>query len=145
MKSKPAVKGNNIYAVIDTNVIVSAFLAKSTDSSPAKVFMALIGGKIIPLYNQEILNEYTDVLSRKKFSFSHEDIKAFIAFIKEFGINSERIHSEEYFPDSKDIVFYEVALSKDGSFLVTGNLKHFPGNPIVISPADMVKLLETLA
>ena len=30
------------------------------------------------------------------------------------------------FPDLKDIVFYEVALSKEDSYLITGNIKHFP-------------------
>ena len=30
----------------------------------------------------------------------------------------------------------------DDSFLVTGNLKHFPVTPKVISPADMVAIIE---
>ena len=49
---------------------------------------------------------------------------------------------DELFPDSKDIVFYEVSLSKEGSFLVTGNIKHFPRKQFVITPAEMVELLE---
>lgn len=39
---------------------------------------------------------------------------------------------------------YEVSLSKDGSFLVTGNLKHFPQKSFVITPAEMVELLGEL-
>ena len=49
---------------------------------------------------------------------------------------------DELFPDPKDIVFYEVSLSKDGSFLVTGNVKHFPVKPFVVTPAEMVKMIE---
>ena len=36
----------------------------------------------------------------------------------------------------------EVSLSKDGSFLVTGNIKHFPVKPFVVTPAEMVKIME---
>ena len=43
--------------------------------------------------------------------------------------------------DPDDRVFYEVALAKDGSFMVTGNLKHFPTNPIVVTPAKMIQIM----
>ena len=46
------------------------------------------------------------------------------------------------FPDPKDIVFYEVALSKEDSYLVTGNTKHFPKNPIVVTPAELLTIIE---
>ena len=46
------------------------------------------------------------------------------------------------FPDPKDLVFYEVALSKEESFLVTGNLKHFPKKPFVVSPAEMMEIIH---
>lgn len=45
-------------------------------------------------------------------------------------------------PDPKDIVFYEVALSKEDSYLVTGNIKHFPVKPFVVTPTEMVKMME---
>ena len=45
-------------------------------------------------------------------------------------------------PDEKDRLFYEVSLSMADSFLVTGNLKYFPVTPKVISPADMVAIIE---
>lgn len=58
------------------------------------------------------------------------------------GIKLDRTTAiDEIFPDPKDIVFYEVSLSKKGSYLVTGNLKHFPQKSFVISPADMMQLL----
>ena len=51
--------------------------------------------------------------------------------------------TDEVFPDPKDIVFYEVAMSAEDSFLVTGNLKHFPKKPFVVSPAEMVEIINT--
>ncbi len=134
-------KINKVYAVIDTNVIVSALWSKYENSSTVIVINALFSGKIVPLYNIDILKEYHNVLSRPKFPFKSETINSTIQFIKDNGIDSDRINSEEYFPDKDDIVFYEVALSREDSFLVTGNKKHFPQNPIVISPAEMVEML----
>ena len=49
--------------------------------------------------------------------------------VLEKGIHLDRTKSEDVFPDPKDVVFYEVALSKEGSYLVTGNIKHFPKSP----------------
>ncbi len=55
------------YAVIDTNVLLSALLSKNEDSATVKVMDAVFEGKIIPLYHQDILIEYNDVLHRLKF------------------------------------------------------------------------------
>lgn len=65
----------------------------------------------------------------------------YIRAIMDKGLVSSRVLSKENFPDSKDVVFYEVALSKKDAFLVTGNKKHFPISPIVVSPAEMMEIL----
>mgnify|MGYP004686366295 FL=1 len=44
--------------------------------------------------------------------------------------------------DEDDRVFYEVALSEEDSFLVTGNLKHFPKTPKVVTAAQMMEILD---
>ena len=44
-----------VYAVIDTNVIVAAFLTKNSNSATVKVFEAIADGLITPLYHKEIL------------------------------------------------------------------------------------------
>lgn len=131
-----------IYAVIDTNVIVSALFTKNTESSTIKVLNALLDGKIVPLYNDEIIAEYEDVLHRPKFHFTSSLVDTYIGKFCELGVPSERIHSEELFPDPKDVVFYEVALSKEDALLVTGNKKHFPNKPIVVTPQEMVEILK---
>ena len=45
-------------------------------------------------------------------------------------------------PDEDDRVFYEVALSKEDAYHVTGNSKHFPVTPIVVTPAEMLDILS---
>ncbi len=131
-----------IYAVIDTNVFVAALLSRHPDSATVLIVNAVLKSGICPLYNQEIIDEYQDVLHRGKFHFPPEAIDAIIRTVQELGVNSERISSTEHFPDPKDVVFYEVALSKDDTFLVTGNKKHFPQTPIVVTPAEMVEILK---
>lgn len=131
------------YAVLDTNVLVSALLGASRMSIPTKVLKAVTDEKLVPLYNDEIIDEYKEVLLRKKFHFDPELIEIVLNTIITDGIYMDRTKSiEEIFPDPKDIVFYEVSLSKDGSYLVTGNIKHYPQKSFVVTPAEMVKLLE---
>lgn len=133
-----------IYAVIDTNVLVSAMFAKSnTSTPPRKILDYIVEGVITPLFNDEILNEYIEVLSRDKFPFKIEDVATVIGYIKHFGVDPGRTPvNKENFPDPKDVVFYEVALSKEGSFLVTGNTKHFPLEPLVVTPAQMIEMIN---
>lgn len=132
-----------IYAVIDTNVFVSALLSRYPDSATVQVVNALLKRGICPLYNQEIIVEYQDVLHRPKFHFPDEAIDCIINAVQDLGISAECIKSSETFPDPKDIVFYEVALSKDDAYLVTGNTKHFPKTPIVVTPGEMLEILES--
>ncbi|MBP5542336.1 MAG: hypothetical protein J6X88_11925 [Bacteroidales bacterium] len=61
------------------------------------------------------------------------------------GQLAERVHLDDNeVRDPKDVVFYEVALSKDGAYVVTGNIKDFPRKPIVVTPAEMITILENL-
>ncbi len=60
------------YAVIDTNVLVSALLSSNDMAATVQVVGRMIAGQIVPIYSREIMNEYEEVLSRKKFKFSQE-------------------------------------------------------------------------
>lgn len=135
---------SSIYAVIDTNVVVSALLSIDSNSNPAIVLRAVLQGRIIPVFNEGILDEYMKVLLRDKFHFNKSYIDIIISHIKRIGLKAERVKIlDEIFPDTKDIVFYEVAMSKDDTYLVTGNTKHFPKKPFVVTPAEMVEILNS--
>lgn len=131
------------YAVIDTNVLVSALLAtlKDKDSSTLKILYSILDGEIIPIFNDEIITDYREVLHRSKFHFPDEFIEQVLKAISTFGIHSERIISEDVCNDPKDVVFYEVTLSVEEAYLVTGNIKHFPVKPFVVTPAQMIEIL----
>lgn len=133
-----------IYAVIDTNVLVSARISRNSLSATVKVISNMLKGNIIPVYNEEILAEYTEVLHRSKFHLKENDINILTDYIKKYGLHSDRIPYDGVMPDEKDRPFYEVSLSVDDSFLVTGNLKHFPVTPKVVSPAELISIMEEM-
>ena len=131
-----------IYVVIDTNVLVSANISKQPQAATVKILSHLYKGDIRAVYNEDILKEYREVLHRAKFNLSEDDIEIMLRYIEHFGLHSERIPYEGAMPDEKDRPFYEVSLSVDASYLVTGNIKHFPITPKVVSPAEMVEIIE---
>ena len=133
---------DRIFAVIDTNVLVSALLSPNNESPPLTVMANVFAGTITPVYNTEIIDEYRSVLKREKFHFDPVDVEAVINVFLQYGLNLERTEvNDEAFLDHKDIVFYEVKMSKDDAYLITGNTKHFPKQPFVITPREMVDIL----
>lgn len=46
----------------------------------------------------------------------------------------------------KDLPFYEVVLEKrdDNTYLVTGNIKHFPKEPFVVTPRELLDILNEI-
>ena len=129
-----------IYAVIDTNVLVSALITKNPEAATVKVVRLLLEQGFIPMYDADIIAEYEEVLHRIKFPICSEVADALIANIIENGIEASKVNFEETMPDEDDRVFYEVSLSKEDSFLVTGNLKHYPTSPRVITPAEFIDI-----
>ena len=129
-----------IYAVIDTNVLVSALITKNPEAATAKVVRLLLDNGFVLLYDADIIAEYEDVLHRSKFPILPGVADALISFIIENGIEASRIDFAEPMPDEDDRVFYEVSLSEEDSFLVTGNLKHYPTSPRVITPAQFIEM-----
>lgn len=131
------------YVTIDTNVLVSALFNAS--SVPGRIVEEAMRGSIIPLYNDEILAEYDEVLHRRKFRFDHDIIKLTIDTIIRRGVAVDAGPIEDVLPDPKDVVFYEVTMEKrktDDAYLVTGNLKHFPQVHFVVTPREMLDIIH---
>ena len=135
------------YAVIDTNVLVAALFSKKDDTATVKVIRAMLKGEFVPLYHKDILEEYDEVLHGKKiYDFSEKAIQILLNAIMEFGIEVFPKSTGEILIDEDDVIFYEVAMEKreDNAYLVTGNKKHFPQTPIVVTPAEMIEILEEI-
>lgn len=132
------------YAVIDTNVLVSALLSANDDAATVQVLQRLIAGDIIPIYSAKIVDEYREVLNRKKFSFPKSETEYIVSAIEHFGIFVEPTPTGAVLPDMKDLPFYEVVMEKreDNAYLVTGNLKHFPTEPFIVTARQMINILD---
>lgn len=131
------------YAVLDTNVLVSAML--KTSSVPGQVAAEALTGDIIPVLNDDIIAEYEDVLNRPKFRFDKRAVKVFLDELKKRAVYSDYGLIEDEIPDPKDVVFYAVLMEKrkeDDAYLVTGNLKHFPMRTYVVTPREMLDIIE---
>jgi putative PIN family toxin of toxin-antitoxin system len=126
--------------VLDTNVIVSALL--NTNGVPAKIVALVLNGRIKILYDNRIIFEYIDALSRKDFGFDMEIINDMIDYFRAEGefVNSE--YSNVKFIDETDKKFYEVYQSGEAQYLITGNIKHFPKNDGIIVPGEFLEVID---
>ena len=130
------------YAVIDMNVLVSAMLR--WNSVPGNVMELTFEGLIVPVLNEQILREYREVLSRPKFHFTEEIIGDVLENIRSNGIFVDEEHLDIDLPDPKDRVFYEVVMEErknDDAYLVTGNSRHFPAEPFIVTPRQMIDII----
>ena len=125
--------------VVDTNVLVSGLL---TPFGPPGVIVALIaGGRLRLCYDPRILAEYDEVLHRPSFAFEEEDVAAFLAQVRAEGELVVPTALSIGLPHVDDEPFLEVAEAAMVEFLVTGNLRHFPGgdwNTRIVSPRQFL-------
>ena len=135
------------YAVIDTNVLVSALL--NINSNPGFVLCSVFNGQTTPLINTDILAEYREVLARKKFHFPKETVDIILKRLENSSLKTEEIPAE--FPevsDPKDRCFFAVTMAArqtEETLLITGNIRHFPQQPFVVTPAQFVEMLHNRA
>lgn len=130
------------YAVIDTNVLVSAML--KWYSIPGNIMEMVFDGIIVPLLNEQIIKEYREVLSRSKFRFTEDIIYSVIEELEQSGIYVDAEALDIELPDPKDRVFYEIVMEerkKEDAYLVTGNIKHFPAKPFIVTPREMIDIV----
>ena len=131
---------NKIYVVIDTNIFISALL--KIESYPGTILKEIFNERFVLLLNQEIWNEYREVMSRPKFAFSSNMIDEFLEILEQYSLYVKEKKCDLKFNDIKDKVFYEVYKTKVHSgevYLITGNMKHFPAEKNIISPKEFVE------
>jgi len=125
--------------VLDTNVLVSGLL--SPGGPPGSIISAVLDGAIIVLVDNRIMFEYEDVLRRSKFGFDSRDVRAFLDF---FQHESEFVTAKPFsttLADPADLPFFEVATTAAADYLITGNTKHFPEEPWILSPRQFLRIL----
>jgi putative PIN family toxin of toxin-antitoxin system len=127
-----------MLVVIDTNVLVSALYSR--DGNPAKVIALIQNGIATPCHDHRILLEYREVLGRPKFNFAEWEITDLLTQFESDGLSVSPRPINIEFMDEQDRKFYEVAKHCDAR-LITGNLKHFPKDKIVVSVREFLDSL----
>lgn len=131
-----------LTVVLDTNVLISSLL--SSKGAPAKILDLILGDQVVVVYDNRILGEYEEVLSRQEFHIHPS--KAF-AIVNHIEVSGHYIESEKLpiggFTDPDDIMFAEVFITSEADALVTGNLKHYKPllgkNMLVLTPAQFLE------
>jgi len=125
--------------VVDTNIIISTLLGKSY---PYLITRELILKKrILCILSDEVLNEYRNVISYKKFrsisKFKEESIEL-LGDVQSVAVTIRTRKSFSILKDKDDNKFLDLAYASKADFLITGNSKHFPfgkfENTEIISP-----------
>lgn len=131
----------NKFFVLDTNVLVSAFLTKQSKSRNA-FDKAVESGKIV--VSKTTLDKFKEVLFRPKFNkyiSAESKIEVFNDFEKLIIIVETSVSITDC-RDPKDNKFLELAISANASCLITGDRDLLILNPFrgisVLSPVEFV-------
>ncbi len=129
-------------AVIDTNIIVSAYLGGQLEI----IIKAFRAGNFVLIFSDAIADEYFSILARPKFKIDRGDIDDFAALLvskAKFVVPSETITAIE--ADPTDNKFLEAALAGQADYIVSGDshlleLKSFREIPILTAREFIAQL-----
>ncbi len=133
---KSFTKQDKPIVVLDTNIVVSALIAR--EGAPAKIFEKLVLGKIENYTSKQIISEIKEVFNRKETTKrTFQKARNFI--IKHYLNNSIQLTTKvkvnvvEHKSDNK---FIETAIEAKAGYIITGDchllkLKEFNGIKIV--------------
>ena len=120
--------------VLNTNILVSALWSPGRGAS--EILHAVFAGRFTVCYDHRILEEYDRVLHYSKFPFAEWEINAVLEPIVKNGISViPNPLPNTPFTDESDRKFFEVARFC-GALLVTGNRRHFPDEPDIMTTSD---------
>lgn len=122
--------------VMETNVLISGLL--NPYGKPAQIVNLVLNKKVTLLIDTRILSEYSDVLKRPRFGFRAEWVNPLLDFIEMESESADVIPLSIDFPDPGDKMFWEVAKAGNALYIVSGNTRHFPEDPLVVTPAEFL-------
>lgn len=136
--------------VIDTNVLISAFIKRS--STPGRVLGYVRSGRLTPIYSAPMLDELLNVFSRPRFQRDYfvriEDTDALFALLQADGEPVAVQTPVTDCRDAKDNKFLEAALAGHADCIISGDddlqvLQPWRGTEI-LTPAQMIERLDGL-
>jgi len=127
-----------IKVVLDINILVSALWTAAGNATT--IINMILSDRIIPCFDERILNEYRDVLRKPKLAFPSGQVDELLTEISGRGIAVTVSPSTITMPDETDRKFYDVAAFCK-VYLITGNIKHYPKEPLILNPGNFLKLM----
>jgi putative PIN family toxin of toxin-antitoxin system len=128
--------------VIDTNVFISAGISKGITHT---VFCDILFSHT-PIFTQEMMMEYAQVMQRKKFIKYRDQLSVLMETLLELGEVVIPTTRNFFLPDSDDEIFLQAMQGGNGEVLVTGNMKDFQSPEAkkfsIISPNQWEKYVE---
>lgn len=109
--------------VVDTNVLVSAAITPGGICD--QVLQHAIAGRFVPAWDNKILAEYREVLSRRKFGLTLSAIRTLLAAFPAAGFHRGQEIAVKL-PAAADLPFLAVALATEDKIIITGDAAHFP-------------------
>lgn len=122
--------------VLDTNVLVSGLL--NPNGPPAAILNLLVNEKLELLYDSRIIQEYIEVLRRAEFGFDSDSIEALVEYLEDEGEHIYAEPTDQAFRDEYDRMFYEVMITGQAEYLITGNGSHFPKDDRIRNPREFL-------
>lgn len=105
--------------IIDTNILVSAAIA---DGKPETVIKSIIGHSDYDwIISDEILQEYQEVLNRRKLKLSDAKRLEWLNLIKNSTKLIDVVVKIDFSRDPKDAKFIALAIESEADFLITGD------------------------
>jgi len=130
-----------MHVVLDTNVLVAGLL--TPHGPPGRVIDLILNGDLTPCFDDRILAEYREVLSRPKFGLDPDQIEAVLDYIEGEGLHFIAKPLDISLPDPDDRAFLEMAVAAEAECLITGNPRHFPAKSRyglrVIGPREFIE------
>ena len=132
--------------VLDSNIFVSSFFWKG---NPRKVFDRVTNGVDELFITDEILDEITRVMSRKKFNLNINEIKDYVNVIESYSIKLIcKSKLKKISRDIDDDKILQCGLEGNVDFIITGDddllvLKNYE-NIKIVTPKEYLNLLENI-
>ena len=134
-----------IYAVFDTNVIISGALF---GGAPRELLQAAIDHRIRLFISDEMITELMEVLQRPKFRTRGPLNSLLIAQLLELAtkVNSVRNETIEL-RDKDDHIVFDCAIAAKAQYIVTGDLDFVSYAKLagisIVTPAEMLRIVQS--
>lgn len=112
-------------AVIDTNVLVSALIARDDTSAPARVMQQWVSGGFKPVFSMALLREWQAVIARPRLCQLHglgaQQQRDLLVELIQTAMQLQAPETKMRAPDPNDQLLWDLMAADDRLLLVTGD------------------------